>query len=89
MSYIIEFKSGFPFIVKGQPPEGAEDIRAPIRERGFIIRFIGRFLMEESPSKTVSNSWAAKTPDSNRAVVPELPTLITPSGFFNPFVPFP
>ena len=59
-------------------------IRAPIMERGRMIRPIGRELSESSPERNEVKDCALKIPEISRVVVPLFPTLRVPDGAVRP-----
>ena len=54
--------------------------RAPIRVSGAMMRRMGRRRSESSPVIVAANRCAARTPESSRVVVPELPASRWPAG---------
>ena len=48
-------------------------ISAPIRDKGVIMRFIGRFSIDSSPVSLQSKGWADRIPEISLVVVPEFP----------------
>ena len=72
-----------------QPSPRTLTILAPMRERGSMTRFMGRFWMEASPVSTESKFWPHRMPARSRVVVPLFPQSRTPSGRFNPRSPRP
>ena len=58
-------------------------IRAPIRDKGPMIRRIGRRDSERSPISVDVNGCAATTPASMRIVLPELPQSSASPGAVN------
>ena len=75
-------KADCPVMCRGAQPFLMEacDIRAPIRESGSMIRFMGRFWMDSSPVRVTSKFWADRIPDIRRVVVPLLPQSRTVPG---------
>ena len=61
----------------------------PARVSGSMTRFIGRRLSEASPTMVLAKECAARMPDINRVVVPELPASSVPCGTCNPRRPAP
>ena len=63
--------------------------RAPMRERGSMIRRMGRRRSDPSPVMTLVNGWPASAPESSLRVVPELPASSGTAGRANPRRPRP
>jgi hypothetical protein len=78
--YSIGCKGNEPAIFKGAVPCGDAPNRAPISERGSIMRLIGLVRREASPVIVLEKGWPARTPDRRRIVVPELPASKTVFG---------
>jgi len=70
-------------------PSARPTIVAPIRRSGSAMRPIGRRRSDASPVISVQNGWPASTPESRRAVVPELPQSMTSAGSLSPRNPVP
>ena len=64
-------------------------IRAPMRERGSMIRFMGREHMESSPVSSETKGCPARMPQISRVVVPLFPTSRMEEGADSPCRPFP
>ena len=64
-------------------------IFAPIRERGSIMRRMGRLQMEASPVSVTEKSCAAKMPEISLVVVPLFPASSICVGAVRPCSPLP
>ncbi len=62
---------------------------APIKPSGSMMRCIGRWRNDESPSNLLLKGCPAKSPDNSRIVVPELPQSTGLPGAQSPSQPFP
>ena len=60
---------------------------APIRDRGSVMRFMGRWFSESSPPMVDSKGEAAKRAERRRIVVPLFPALREVEGFLSSLQP--
>ena len=78
-----------PHTVMGSVSRPSGRNRAPIFMSGAVMRRMGRRTSDSSPVSSTRTSHGASTPMSRRAVVPELPQSMGPSGWLGPRPPQP